>query len=115
MKRSTLFLFLFVFALSEVFLAAKRVQVRASVGKKNSSGLRFVRSPKCPDDSQCDNTCKSFGLNGGFVDNGYCFCGDQNDAIDWDKEENCVKLCDGLGVGRRKILGDGACVCNDCE
>ncbi|KAI1695552.1 hypothetical protein DdX_19524 [Ditylenchus destructor] len=122
MKHSTLYLFLFVFALSEVLLAAKRMQVRGSVGKyflstvllRNSSGL-----PKCPDDSRCDKMCKFFGARGGTAMTDACDCGEQNEVIDWVKKENCVKMCEILGLGGGEILNpgevEGRCWCNDCE
>ncbi|KAI1699072.1 hypothetical protein DdX_17541 [Ditylenchus destructor] len=66
MNRSILLLFLCVFALSELLLAARKVRVRDVSGMKNSRGLRRARSVSChPMDEKCDKMCKDAGANEG--------------------------------------------------
>ncbi|KAI1699981.1 hypothetical protein Ddc_18319 [Ditylenchus destructor] len=101
MNRSTLLLFLCVFALSEVLLAAKMARIRGVAGMKNSSGVRLVRTAGCPTNSQCDKMCKTMdGASGGRLsnnDNSYCHCDD--DVGKPDTKETCVARCKILGVG----------------
>ncbi|KAI1699441.1 hypothetical protein DdX_17320 [Ditylenchus destructor] len=117
MNRSTLLLFLCVFALSEVLLAAKKARIRGVVGVKNSTGVRLPRSARCVTDDQCDKVCKfgsgASGENIIDVGDGYtCVCDD-----DWTPvtKETCVASCDILGLGGGKFDDDEDCVCNPCK
>ncbi|KAI1699435.1 hypothetical protein DdX_17314 [Ditylenchus destructor] len=113
MNRSTLLLFLCVFALSEVLLAAKKARIRGVVGVKNSSRVRFVRSA-CVTDDQCDKMCKLGGASGGTVSdiNGaHCDCdGEMNPET----KDTCAIGCALLGVGGGELFSED-CICNACQ
>ncbi|KAI1698297.1 hypothetical protein Ddc_19186 [Ditylenchus destructor] len=111
MNRSTLLLFLCVFAVSEVLLAAKKVRIDGVARVKNSNNMRVVRSVNCPTDKQCDELCKFRGASGGSKsddDDQYCYCDGDADLAN---ESICVKACKILGVGFVGMNGDD-CGCD---
>ncbi|KAI1711435.1 hypothetical protein Ddc_12946 [Ditylenchus destructor] len=102
MNRFTLLLFLCVFALSEVLLAAQLSRYRGVAEGQNSSNVRFARSTfrACdylPDDSQCDRMCKYVDAYGGQVDLNDplrgCICGREWKPVTL---ETCVAQCKDL-------------------
>ncbi|KAI1698298.1 hypothetical protein Ddc_19187 [Ditylenchus destructor] len=114
MNRSTLLLFLCVFAVSEVLLAAKKVRIDGVARVKNSNNMRLVRSTNCPNDTQCEELCKFRGASGGSQsddDDKYCDC-DGN--LEPANESICVKACTILGFGFVKMHGDD-CGCEQSE
>ncbi|KAI1695919.1 hypothetical protein DdX_19313 [Ditylenchus destructor] len=106
MNRSTLLVFLCVFALSEVLLAAELGRFRAVAAMKNSSGMRHIRSTNCgPTDSQCDELCKFLKAGNGrkslHLPHTACKC----DILDKSMtKEDCVQACKILGGRDKKGL-----------
>ncbi|KAI1698294.1 hypothetical protein Ddc_19183 [Ditylenchus destructor] len=116
MNRSTLLLFLCVFALSEVLLAAKKARIRGVVGRKNSSYSRFVRSASFPNDNQCKKMCKDNGASGGsalYDCDDYCNCDGELEG-DWTKPD-CEQACKTLGLKFAKLDDEGFCLCSGCK
>ncbi|KAI1699073.1 hypothetical protein DdX_17542 [Ditylenchus destructor] len=116
MDRSLLLLFLCVFALSEVLLAARKVRLRDISGMNNSSDVPRERSFSCDNLlDQCDKMCNGSAKSGGAGSDSdgstmiYCRCKGERKHY---TESACTEACKThLGLDSGKVEMEGRCFC----